>query len=55
MEIFIDHMAVLLDKSRQENHKVWWWKKSKGKEETERMKDWWRRRITYLNTEINSF
>jgi hypothetical protein len=58
METFIDQMAVFLTKSQQADHKVWWWKEGNvgnAKEETERMKDWWRRRITYLNTEINSF
>jgi spore coat protein CotH len=55
MEIFIDQMAALLDKSQQADRKVWWWKKGYPEKEIERMKDWWRRRITYLNTEINSF
>jgi hypothetical protein len=34
---------------------VWWWKKGNYKEEIERLKDWWRRRIAYLNTEINKW
>jgi hypothetical protein len=55
METFIDQMAALLDKSQQADRKVWWWKKGDPKKEIERMKDWWRRRIAYLNTEINSF
>jgi spore coat protein CotH len=55
METFIDQMAALLDKSQQADRKVWWWKKGDYKKEMERMKDWWRRRTAYLNTEINSF
>jgi hypothetical protein len=58
METFIDQMAVFLTKSQEADHKVWWWKEGNvgnAKEETERMKDWWRRRIAYMNTEINSF
>jgi hypothetical protein len=58
METFIDQMAVFLTKSQQADRKVWWWKEGNAgnaKEETERMKDWWRRRIAYMNTEINSF
>jgi spore coat protein CotH len=55
METFIDQMAALLEKSQQADRKVWWWKKGDPKKETERMKDWWRRRIAYLNTEINKF
>jgi hypothetical protein len=55
MEIFMDQMAVLLDKSQQANFKVWRWKKYGYKSEIERMKDWWRKRIEYLNTEINKF
>jgi hypothetical protein len=58
METFIDQMTVFLTKSQQADHKVWWWKEGNvgnAKEEAERMKDWWRRRIAYMNREINSF
>jgi hypothetical protein len=58
METFIGQMAVFLTKSQQADHKVWWWKEGNvgnAEEETGRMKDWWRRRIAYMNTEINSF
>ncbi|MDR2070426.1 MAG: CotH kinase family protein [Treponema sp.] len=55
MEAFIDQIAAKLEKSRLTDRKVWWWKKGDPQEEIKRMKDWWRRRIEYLNTEINKF
>ncbi|MDR2768084.1 MAG: CotH kinase family protein [Treponema sp.] len=55
METYIDRMAPLLEKSHKANSKVWWWNAVDYKKEIERMKDWWRRRIEYLNTEINQF
>jgi spore coat protein CotH len=55
MEAFIDQIAAKLEKSRLADRKVWWWKKGDPQEEINRMKDWWRRRIEYLNTEINKF
>jgi hypothetical protein len=55
MEVFIDQMAALLDKSQELNFRVWTWKKTNYKKEIERMKAWWRNRIEYLNTEINNF
>jgi spore coat protein CotH len=54
METFIAHMGSLLEKSRQVEHYVWWWKKTDPKEEIERMKTWWKNRVNYLNTEINT-
>jgi spore coat protein CotH len=53
MEMFMDEMAALLDKSQEANFKVWQWKKYGYRKEIERMKTWWRERIEYLNTEIN--
>lgn len=55
MEMFIDKMAALLEKSARANAKVWWWNKVDHNKETERLKTWWRERIDYLNTEINKF
>jgi spore coat protein CotH len=55
IETFIDRMAPLLEKSHRANSKVWWWNAVDYHQEIERMKDWWRRRIEYLNTEINRF
>jgi spore coat protein CotH len=55
METFIDQTAALVDASQQADRTVWWWKKGNYKEEIERLKDWWRRRIAYLNTEINKW
>jgi spore coat protein CotH len=53
IETFIDQMGTLLEKSRQVEHYVWWWKKGDPKEEIERMKAWWRDRVQYLHEEIN--
>jgi spore coat protein CotH len=55
METFIDQMGAVLDKSQQANHRVWRWRRGVPREETERMKTWWKNRIEYLNFEINSF
>jgi hypothetical protein len=55
MESFIDQTAAKLEKSRLTDRKVWWWKKGDPQGEIERLKDWWRRRIEYLNTEINKW
>jgi hypothetical protein len=55
METFIDQMGTFLGKSQEANHRVWRWRRGAPKEETERMKTWWRGRIEYLNKEINGF
>jgi hypothetical protein len=56
IEVFIDKMADLLSESQKADSAVWhWWKKRNGQEEFEYMKTWWRKRIAYLNEEINKF
>jgi spore coat protein CotH len=55
METFIDQTAALLEKSRYTDSKVYWWNAVDYKEEIERMKGWWRKRIEYLDREINQF
>jgi spore coat protein CotH len=55
METFIDKTAALLEKSRYADSKVYWWKTVDYKEEIKRMQEWWRKRIAYLNGEINEF
>jgi spore coat protein CotH len=55
METFIDQTAALLEKSRYADLKVYWWNAVDYKEEIARLKEWWRKRIAYLNREINQF
>jgi spore coat protein CotH len=56
METFIDEMADLLSESQKADSTVWhWWRKRNYRQEIEGMKTWWRKRITYLNEEINKF
>jgi spore coat protein CotH len=55
METFIDETAALLEKSRDADLKVYWWNVVDYKEETTRLKDWWRKRIAYMNGEIGQF
>jgi spore coat protein CotH len=55
METFIDETAALLEKSRAADSKIYWWKALDYKKEIERLKGWWRKRIAYLNREINEF
>jgi spore coat protein CotH len=56
METFIDETSDLLSESRKADSAVWhWWKKRNHRQEVEDMKTWWRKRIAYLNEEINKF
>jgi hypothetical protein len=55
MELFFDHMAAMLEASQKLNSRIWWWRRVDYKEEIEHMKTWWRKRMEYLNTEINGF
>jgi hypothetical protein len=58
---FIDKVADMLLESQKANYAVWhWWRMGKLKrksygQEIEEMKTWWRKRIAYLNEEINKF
>jgi hypothetical protein len=54
-EPFFDETAALLEKSRYTDSKVYWRNAANYKKEIERMKVWWRKRIEYLNREINQF
>jgi hypothetical protein len=54
METFIGEMAALLGESQKADAAVWhWWRKRNYSREIENMKAWWRKRIIYLNGEIN--
>jgi hypothetical protein len=55
METFFDQTAALLEKSRSADSKIYWWNAVDYQNEIERMKEWWRKRIAYLNREINGF
>jgi spore coat protein CotH len=56
METFIDKTTDFLSESRKADSAVWhWWKKRNHRQEVEDMKTWWRKRIAYLNEEINKF
>jgi spore coat protein CotH len=56
METFIDEMADLLSGSQNADAAVWhWWRRRNYRQEIEDMKAWWRKRMAYLNEEINKF
>jgi spore coat protein CotH len=55
IESFIDEMAIRLEKSHKANGAVWWWKMVNYPKEIARLKEWWRKRVEYLNREINQF
>jgi spore coat protein CotH len=55
MESFIDETAIRLEKSHKANGAVWWWQMVNYPGEIARLKEWWRKRIEYLNREINRF
>jgi spore coat protein CotH len=55
MESFIDETAIRLEKSHKANGAVWRWKMVNYPKEIARLKEWWRKRIAYLNREINEF
>jgi spore coat protein CotH len=54
METFINETADLLSESQKADSAVWhWWRNRNYRQEIENMKTWWRKRIAYLNKEIN--
>jgi spore coat protein CotH len=56
MTAFIDEQAEKLRKSQVENFKIWWNNDNIDyTNEIDKMKEWWTRRIGYLNTEINKY
>jgi spore coat protein CotH len=55
MELFIDQTAARLEKSHQANDTVWWWNKVDYPKEITLLKEWWKKRISYLHAEINTF
>jgi spore coat protein CotH len=55
MESFIDETAIRLEKSHKANGAVWRLKMVNYQKEIARLKEWWRKRIEYLNREINQF
>jgi spore coat protein CotH len=55
VETFIDETAIRLEKSHKANGAVWRWNMVNYQKEIARLKEWWRKRIAYLNREINLF
>jgi spore coat protein CotH len=54
IEQFIDETAQRLDASQRANFTLWRWLNQQDySTEISRMKTWWNKRVTYLNTEIN--
>lgn len=53
-ESFIDQKATYLENSQIENFEVWN-NELVYKEQIAKMKDWWKKRIAYLNKEINKY